>query len=70
MIEVLDRESWCSKRGMALFFTLPGTCEAMDGRARAHMDVLVAFPGRVKNKVRPRIDNQDKKPLNSRSEHC
>ena len=24
---------------------VPGPCEAMDGRARAHMDVLVACPG-------------------------
>ncbi len=33
--------------------TLPGACEAMDGRARAHMDVLVAFPGRVTSTAAP-----------------
>jgi hypothetical protein len=31
---------------------IPGPCEAMDGRARAHMDVLVACPGMRKNYTR------------------
>ena len=34
------------KRVAAVRFALPGPCEAMDGRARAHTDVLVACPGR------------------------
>ena len=46
-------------RGTVVDVSLSGTCEAMDGRARAHMDVLVACPGRETSTIVARVTTHE-----------
>ena len=54
-----ELQSSLDMRAVAVWGALPGACEAMDGRTRAHMDVLVASPGKAPHTATARLSKID-----------